>query len=66
MYAVSVRLPVRCEKDSPPRAGAENLRNLCGNLVELRGLWGFFVSNRYSIYNFVGDIYLANGRILSK
>ncbi len=26
------------ERDNPHRAGAENLSNLCGNLVELRWL----------------------------
>jgi hypothetical protein len=54
------------ERDSPHRVGPKNLRNLCGNLVELRRLWGFFVSNRYSIHKFVSDIYWVNGRILSK
>ena len=28
------------ERDNPDRAGPENLSNLCGNLVELRWLWG--------------------------
>ena len=27
------------ERDNPHRAGPENLRNRCGNLVELRWLW---------------------------
>jgi len=27
------------ERDNPHRSGPENLRNLCGNLVELRWLW---------------------------